>query len=520
MRKKLIRTLSIVTVVLVNLSVISGCGSASKTKSSDAAVGTKPEAPTEISIMVDTTATEVIDNTNIIWQEIEKKTNTKLNITWVPQGNYTEKLNVTLASGNMPDMTRVDPMSPNVINTALNGAFWEVGKYVKDYPNISKYPEDIWKNTKYPDGKNYIIPKTRPLAGAGNIISFRQDWLDKLKLKMPETLDEVTNVIKTMVNSDPDGNGQKDTTGFVPFIASDGTGLGSLGGLFNTAFGSRVSTNLYEKDGTVQVAITTPEYKKAIGYLRNLYAEGLMHKDFATMKQQQVRDAGMSGKVASISENIPGSWVVSEGLRKIVPNAEFVAVSYLKNASGKKLHFLGNGLNGGFAIKKQGNDENRLKKILKFIDATASDEVWEIANYGFKDTHFTKTGDIYKQTEQAKKDKIGQIYMGQIASKFERFFYAYNAPGIPMESIERNKKAIEEIEKVGQSDFTFGVISDTWTKYSKEYDKKLTDHLIKIILGTETLDSWDAYASKIANEDNFKKAMSELQAGYKVKMGK
>jgi putative aldouronate transport system substrate-binding protein len=481
----------------------------------------KVEAPTEISFMVPFHGTEPIDNNNLIWKEVEKRTNTKLSITFVPNSNYEEKFSVTLASGSMPDVIVAgSPLSSNVMKTAMGGAFWEIGSYIKDYPNLAKFPEVVWLNTKYPDGKNYVLPKPRPTE-AGPNFDYRQDWLEKLGLKVPETLDDVHKTLKAFVEQDPDGNGQKDTIGLVPFISSDGTTLGNLSFLLSAAFGNNLGSTYFQvKDGALQTALAAPEMKKAIGYLSTLYADGLIHKDFATMKQQQVRSAGMGGKVGAITENIPGSWVVTEGLRKVDPKGTFVSVPYLVADNGNKIANKGAGYTGAFLIKKQGVDEAKLKKILTFFNDISSEELYELANYGFKDTHFTKNGDIYVQTPQAKTDLVGTIFMGTVSFMYDKYFYAYNAPNIPLDAIEVNKKLLDEQAKVSTPSPLEGLVSETWGKYGKEFDKKVTDKIIKTIVGSESLDTWDDFAAKLVDDANYKKALAELQAAYKVRMGK
>lgn len=531
MRNKfLMRAISGFTAVIMMASLLSGCGGQkSAANQGKAADGTKVEAPTEISIMVPFFGKDPIDNTNVIWKEVEKRTNTKLNVTFVPQSNYDEKMNVTVASGSMPDIIQANsPMASNVMTAAMNGAFWEVGKYLKDYPELMKYPEIVWQNTKYLDGKNYAIPRCRSLEAGGNVLVYRKDWLEKLNMKVPETLDDIYNMLKAFVDKDPDGNGQKDTIGLVGYIAQDGTNLGSFTGLISTAFGGYLGGNgnpatgyFHVKDGTLQSALTTPELKQAIAWLKKLYADGLIHKDFAVMKQQQERDAAMSGKVGATTENVPGSWVTTEGLRKVDPKGTFVSVPYLVNPKGQKYYPKGSGYNGAYLIRKQDVDEAKLKKLLGYLNKTSADDIFELANYGIKDVHFTKNGNVYVPTEQAKKETVGTIYMGAaIACKYDKYLYAYNAPNITQEAIAFNMALVEQMEKVSVANPMDGLISATWSKYQKEYDKKVTDQVLKIMLGADSLDNWDAFASKMASDANYKKSLEELQAAYKVKIGK
>src|SRR5690606_7099573 len=51
----------------------------------------------------------------------------------------------------------------------------------------------------------------------------RQEWLDKLNLKVPTNYEEMVNVMKAFVENDPDGNGKKDTFGMT--AAGNGTSI-------------------------------------------------------------------------------------------------------------------------------------------------------------------------------------------------------------------------------------------------------------------------------------------------------
>ncbi|MNC33072.1 Lipoprotein LipO precursor [compost metagenome] len=104
-----------------------------------------------------------------------------------------------------------DMKTPSFLNAARAGQFWEVGPYLKDYPNIEKAIDPLVKTNTSIDGKIYGIARTRNVARVGLLI--RQDWLDSLGLKMPQTMDEIYTVAKAFTEKDPDKNGKNDTYG-------------------------------------------------------------------------------------------------------------------------------------------------------------------------------------------------------------------------------------------------------------------------------------------------------------------
>lgn len=91
--------------LLASSLLLSACGSGAGSASSDNVGGTDSSEPTSITIQTLNYATEFIDNTNPLWKELEKHTNTKLNITWLSPSTAEEKINVMLASGDLPEVT-------------------------------------------------------------------------------------------------------------------------------------------------------------------------------------------------------------------------------------------------------------------------------------------------------------------------------------------------------------------------------------------------------------------------------
>ncbi|MDZ4910630.1 ABC transporter substrate-binding protein, partial [Clostridium perfringens] len=96
--------------LLASSLLLSACGSRDGSAPSDNGSGTDNSEPTSITIQTLNYATEFIDNTNVLWKELEKRTNTKLNITWLSPSTAEEKINVMLASGDLPEVTFVETM--------------------------------------------------------------------------------------------------------------------------------------------------------------------------------------------------------------------------------------------------------------------------------------------------------------------------------------------------------------------------------------------------------------------------
>ncbi|MDF2927058.1 MAG: transporter substrate-binding protein [Paenibacillaceae bacterium] len=490
------------------------CSSSKETEPAAGASAGAQEPPTPISIMTTFYGAEPPGADNAIIKEIEKRTNTKLNITWVSPNSYGEKVNVTLASGDIPDLTLIgDNLSPSVRKMAEQGAFWELEPYLKDYPNLNAFPQTVWDNTRYQNGKLYAIPRVRALSTG--MVSVRKDWLDKLGLSVPKTMDDLYEAMKAFTNNDPDGNGQKDTVGLVGDIASDGLSLGTLNHILYIFQGASEGWKVEPGSNKLVNMMTDPSTRAALEWIRKAYAEGLIHKDFVTLKNSQSRDIVMSGKAGVVFEAVSAAWDLTEGLRKNQPEGDMLPLASLTGPSGKPYMHRGRGYNGVFVIPKT-VPEQKVKKLLAFLDYGSSAEGYELGVYGFKDIHFTKEGDFYKPTEQAKKDIVSSNAMGQIFTRYDKYSWA---KGTDPDFYNRSKQVIDEIEKISTANPFEGLYSETWAKNRNEFYKKITDAQVKVILGQEPLENWDKTVEALKADPNWIKALEELNGAYRAKNG-
>lgn len=131
--------------------------------------------------------------------------------------NYETKLRLALTSSDdLPDVFPVysAQLAADMIES---GMVKDITEDIENYmPERLKeiydqYPGTYSTVTK--DGKIYGMAVS-PHLTEGEVMIIRQDWLDKLGLKAPTTIDEFEEVIRAFTEDDPDGNGQKDTYGF------------------------------------------------------------------------------------------------------------------------------------------------------------------------------------------------------------------------------------------------------------------------------------------------------------------
>jgi putative aldouronate transport system substrate-binding protein len=127
-----------------------------------------------------------------------------------------------------------------------------------------------------------------------------KDWLDKLGLKAPTTLDEMFEVAKAFTEKDPDGNGKNDTYGVGGFI--NGVGLGDR---FDFIMGGYDVPGLWDvrDSGNIKLNVRDPNYAKALTFFNKLVTAKVIDPDWPTLKRDDFRARWKQGKFGIMWED-------------------------------------------------------------------------------------------------------------------------------------------------------------------------------------------------------------------------
>lgn len=443
----------------------------------------QPQAPLEVSIMIPIFKTNFPKDDSPVVAEIEKKTNSNIHLEWVPNSSYGDKFNITLASGKLPTIIYVpDAKGSSFVNAAKSEAFWEVGKYLKDYPNLSKANPVILNNSSI-EGKNYGIYRGRALGRNG--IVYRKDWLDNVGLQPPKTIDDFYNMLKAFATKDPDKNGKDDTYGMV-LVKWTGQWASS----FDTIklwFGA---PNQWGKgaDGRLVHTSQTPEYFEALKFMKKLYSEKLINQDFAVYDGAKWNDPVVNGQAGVIVDVLDNAARLEEKIHanlvaagKDDPNKTFIDV--LGSVAGPKGNFTlpTSGYAGLLAVSKSAvKTEAELKRVLKFMDQLNEADVQALAGNGIEGKHYTKVeGGIEPSKDTAMMESevegLNQMLMFIPEDK------ALKVKQTPIR-IKQTQVQVDN-EKIIVSNPAEPLISQVYTQKGAQLDDIINDARIKFIVG-------------------------------------
>lgn len=220
------------------------------------------------------------------------------------------KVSLMVASkDDMPDIFCVDNSltAETILDYGSKGAFIPLNDYLEDAsksPNFNAIPDEdkanILRDTTSADGNIYALPKYEPETW--NLTPYRMflntKWLENLGLEMPETTDDLYEVLKAFVNDDPNGNGIKDEIGIYGY-SEGGYGQNTINALMNSFVFYNGGLALDDSGEDVIAPFTTDGWKKGLEYLNKLYAEGLLAATIFTDDDTQFK-ATLNNESANI----------------------------------------------------------------------------------------------------------------------------------------------------------------------------------------------------------------------------
>ncbi|TDF93877.1 extracellular solute-binding protein [Paenibacillus piri] len=467
--KKWIATMGSITMAM---GFLAACGGEQPAKSgaaegSNAGAVKEDTTPLDLTIVVKQVG-DIPAKGNAIEQALEKGTNTKLNFQWVPASTYDEKINVMIASNELPKILMVNYV-PTVINAIQGDQFWEVGPLLKNYKNLAAQNPQYYENIKV-DGKLYGIPQYREIARPANI--YRKDTFDALGLKMPKTLDEWYNVSKTLKTVKNDA---------YAFMLDKKYNEGQNSVLTRMAV-SQGGVNRWGADsnGKLTPEFLTPQFMDVLKLFKRLYAEKLINQDFPALDSTEMDKFFESGrafmKINGVATNAAN---ILDRLVKVDPKAE-LDITPWEGPQGQKVAAQ-NGYNGLLVFPKSAvKTEAELKRILTFLDKLLEPDMSTLQKRGIEGVHFKKTdNNMVEWVDLTAFNREVKPYRDSLLN-----FETYNVPQLKDTPLAMKGYKMEPDNlKNAVHNPTLTLSSQTYSERGKELDQMMWDAETNYIVG-------------------------------------
>ncbi|RAV14389.1 extracellular solute-binding protein [Paenibacillus contaminans] len=235
---------------------------------------------------------------NNVWTKgYEQDLGMKVKYLWTSD-QYEQKLNLTIASGQLPDVMAVNATQLQQLADA--GQLADLTDVYQQYasPVTKEYLEKdggASMRAATLNGKLLALPFTASGYDQAPLLWVRTDWLKKLNLPEPKTMQDVFAIAEAFTTQDPDGNQKNDTFGLGATKGLYGH-MGTLEGFFN---GYHVYPGKWVKDASGKLVYggVQPEMKAALAKLNEMYKKGQIDSEFGVRDGNKLAESLTSGKL-------------------------------------------------------------------------------------------------------------------------------------------------------------------------------------------------------------------------------
>ncbi|MFC0273880.1 extracellular solute-binding protein [Metabacillus herbersteinensis] len=374
-------SIKLVSFGLITSILLTGCTSGASEESSSS----QEKSDKTLRILTNVVGGKDPEEQDLFEKEIERLTGIQVEMD-KPPADYDQKLLASMASGEKYDLVYLTkPMLDILVD---QNVLTDLTDNVNDSEILSDsniIADEEWDLVKTEDDKIYGV--FNKFEG-GTLPTVRQDWMEKLGLEQPKTLEDFYTVLKAFKEQDPDGNGKDDTYGLST------AGLYDIQG-FMSAAGVKYRY-IIDEEGKRTIPYATEAAVPVYEWFAKLYKEGILDKNFATNDSGKMRELFLTDRVGMVTY-----WDAWVGLFNNIattenPNTEFVAkgIPGAEGQDGKIMLRRGDPSLWSVPV----NAENP-ELAIDFLEFWHSEEGNILGSLGIKDNDFTVTDGEYELTE-------------------------------------------------------------------------------------------------------------------------
>lgn len=313
-----------------------------------------PDAFEKMSMAIVVPAERVVASEELaVMKKLAEETGVYFDWQEIPQDGSTEKINLMLSSGDLPDCFWNGISSVTAVQYSDQDVFMPTENLVEQY--MPRLKEIFEKRPQYkagstaPNGHSYGFPYIEEMRGlvlTPGPFLINQSWLEKVGKEMPTTVDEYVECLKAFRDAgDLNGNGQADEIPYaIGLGCKDGFGSYNTFNTFTPAFGmadsycnnNYIADHLLVVDGKITFTAMDEAYKKTANFFNMLNKEKLLDPDsFSPGPSEGTplfinKAKGTEAVLGSFGCWAPANEIVDPEVRK-----EYAALPRLQGEAGK-----------------------------------------------------------------------------------------------------------------------------------------------------------------------------------------
>ena len=459
--------------------------------------------PTVLEVVLQDRGTAPINVDSAVIDEIEERLNIIFDITAIPGGgDYNQKKRTLIATDDVPDILKVH--RNDLVEFGDTGVFLALNEMidtkVPNYKRILEQNERVQKTAI--DGVHYAFATTKRFEFHRGIISvIRTDVVKDLGLELPQTFDDLHDVLSAIKEAHPDSHVWTNRGGGRNLVR-------------NTSYAFGTGPDIYfDPDidgGRWAYGPIQEQYRNLLAYLHRAYQDGILDPDFATLTTAQWREKQGSEKSFFFYDNPTYGKRANDAIVPVNPDAWWAPTAVLTNSLGQRrsLFYEEEVWSQMWAVGQKTEEEDA---IARFFNFAYTDEFAEMKAFGIEGEHWVRDGDDYRFTDEMRAtytSETGAYLIDKFMNEVGTGAYGAFSPYIDMRLYRMNWPEYQigwylAMEATGHWDDPKVVAPfasderEEITNLTASLNTQVHAAIDKVILGDMSLEEWDDLVQKI-----------------------
>lgn len=450
------------------------------------------------------------------FDEIQKRTKVKLQLTHIPFSDATEKRSLLISAGDAPaviPLVYTGDEKPFV----ASGAILPMSDYVQHMPNFRKYVKDwdlqkMIDNLRQSDGKYYMVPGLQEVSVPVFTVIIRKDVFDEVGAGIPQTWDAMRAALVKIKKKYPKSHPLADGFEGQSMLNYAAHAFGTQAGW---GFGDGMMGN---KAGQLEYTAISPGYKQMVEFFAGLVRDGLLDPESFTSS-----DSG--GGAKSITEKIANNQIFaasgasgtvvefSQALEQTLGKGKFKMLQIAPPGGPAGQVVEPRNFWHGFMLSSSAKDSENFLATLQFLDwFYYNPDARELLRWGVEGQTYTKSGgkyalkpnyslDAYNLNPKGKIDiekDLGFSTFPAEATESRALKESYNSPDFVdyMNSVLKTRTPRDPNPPAPLTEAELEQASLLATPLKDTVDT----NTMKFILGDRSLGEWDKYVAQLKSQ--------------------